>query len=125
MDEQTLNALRADRIIDITTTGRKSGEARRIEIAIIAVKDGFVISGTPGRPRSWYANMRAHPEFTVHAKRSITADLPARAVPVETEPERRALIQQIADANAKDGRPMTNFEEWVAKSPLVKVEFLA
>jgi len=52
MDSQVLQALRNDRVVDITTTGRTSGQLRRIEISLYVVSDGFDLSWRPGRPRS-------------------------------------------------------------------------
>lgn len=125
MDAQTLADLRKDRIVDITTTGRKSGQPRRIEIVLVALNDGgFLLSGSPTRARSWFANLQAHPDFTVHLKRSRTADLPARAFVVTDEQERRTLTQQMHDSDPERGKAMTEMEQWVAKSPLVKVEFV-
>ncbi len=53
------------RTIDITTTGRRTGERRRIEIWWFRIGDRFVITGTPGR-RDWLANVRADPRMTLH-----------------------------------------------------------
>jgi deazaflavin-dependent oxidoreductase (nitroreductase family) len=119
MDEAVRAALSRGHRIDITTTGRKSGQPRRIEIVFANIDGTIVISGLPGR-RSWYANLIAHPEFTFHLKGRVTADLPARATPI-TDPERRRtifsrLLQQL-------DRP-TSLEDWVARSPLVEVTFL-
>lgn len=122
MDETLLNALRTDRIIDITTTGKQSGESRRIEIALIALKDGFYISGRPGRPRSWYANLRAHPEFTLHLKRSLQADLRMRATPVVDPTERRAIFDEMKAADAT--RAGMGVEAWLKESPLVRLTFI-
>ena len=69
-------------IIDITTTGRKTGEVRRIEIWFHNLDGRLFITGTPGK-RSWYANLVAHPEFTFHLKEGVTADLPAHATPAD------------------------------------------
>ena len=57
MDEQLAKALEADRVIDITTTGRKTGESRRIEIWFHRHDGAVYVTGMPVRPRSWYANM--------------------------------------------------------------------
>ncbi len=122
MDEATLKALQTDRIVDITTTGKQSGESRRIEIALIALKDGFYISGRPGRPRSWYANMRSHPEFTLHVKRSLQADLPASATPILDPAERRAIFEAMKAADAT--RAEMDVDTWVNESPLVRLTFL-
>ena len=120
MNAQTLKALQTDRIVDITTKGRKTGQARRIEIGIWPLSDGFAISGRPGRPRGWYANLRANPDFTVHLKQSIQADLPAKAIPVTSSADRRRIISEIAQR--RTGQQM-DVEAWVAGSPLVRVEF--
>ena len=50
-------ALAQDRTIDITTTGRKTGEARRIEIWYHRVGGRYYITGSPRGPaggtRTW------------------------------------------------------------------------
>lgn len=122
MDDALLKALQTDRIIDITTTGKQSGEARRIEIALIALRDGYYISGRPGRPRSWYANLRAHPEFTLHVKRSLQADLRTSATPVLDPAERRRVFEEMKTADAT--RADMDVDAWVTESPLVKLTFL-
>lgn len=119
MDEQMLKALQIDRLVDITTKGRKTGQARRIEIAIWSLSDCFAISGRPGRPRGWYANLRANPDFTVHLKQSTQADLPAKATPVTSQADRRRIISEIAGRSTGQ----MDVEAWVAGSPLVRVEF--
>ncbi|NJM08868.1 nitroreductase family deazaflavin-dependent oxidoreductase [Candidatus Gracilibacteria bacterium] len=53
---------------DITTIGRKSGIARRIEIWYFVVDGTVYISGTPGH-RDWLANMQANPLFTFHVNK--------------------------------------------------------
>ena len=72
----------AERTIDITTLGRRSGIPRRIEVWFHRVDGRWFITGMPG-PRNWYANLRAHPRFLVHLKHGVTADLPATATPVD------------------------------------------
>ena len=57
-----LKALQDDRLIDITTTGRKSGEPHRIEIGFHFVDGHVYITGRPGL-RGWYANLLANPDF--------------------------------------------------------------
>ena len=47
MDEKTLNALHDSQVIDLTTTGRRTGQPRKIEI-FLHDKDGLLfISGMP------------------------------------------------------------------------------
>ncbi|MFC9946760.1 nitroreductase family deazaflavin-dependent oxidoreductase [Streptomyces pratensis] len=90
-----------ERIIDITTTGRRTGRPRRIEIFFYRASGRtYLCSGTSGRPTSWYANLLAHPYFTFHLKHGVRADLRARAVPVTDEEERRRVLTEIvADLN--------------------------
>src|ERR1700712_2041386 len=107
MTEQVAEALASDRIIDITTTGRKSGEQRRIEIWFHRIDGRYYITGTPNRPRSWYANLVAHPAFTFHLKQSATADLPAtaRAVTELTEREEvfAVLLRPLSEITSTPG----------------------
>ncbi len=118
MDERIQRALSADRVIDITTIGRKSGQPRRIETWFHNLDGRIYLTGTPG-PRDWYANLVANPSFTFHLKESATADLPARARPIVEPGERRAVLARIL---AKLDRPGDQ-EAWVAGSPLVEVSF--
>ena len=117
MDPAIAQALQDDLVIDITTTGRRSGEPRRIEIWIRPIDGRYFIAGLPG-PRGWFANLRANPEFTVHVKRSATGDLPARAVPVDDPAEKRRLLEADSHGPAPDA-----IDEWVANSPMVEVHF--
>ena len=118
MNSKIEQALATDQVIDITTIGRKSGEPRRIEIWFHNLDGRLYITGTPGRPRDWLANMLAHPDFTFHLKESTQADLPARAVPITEAGERREVLTAILQ---KLGRDEADVEEWVAESPLVAV----
>ena len=79
MDDRTRRALSRGHLIDITTTGRRSGRPRRIEIVFHVIDGRIYISGMPGRARSWLANMRTDPRFTFHLKGVVRADLPAVA----------------------------------------------
>jgi hypothetical protein len=47
MDDAIRAAFTRDRTIDITTTGRSSGRARRIEIWVYNVGGRVYLSGTP------------------------------------------------------------------------------
>lgn len=58
MEEGIQRALARDRPIDITTTGRKSGQLHRTEIWFHHLDGNLYIMGTPGR-RDWYANLVA------------------------------------------------------------------
>lgn len=117
VDDQTRQALEHDRLIDITTTGRNSGEARRIEIGFTNVDGHIYITGRPGR-RSWYANLLANPSFTFHLKQSAQADVAATATPVRDGGERRRILGAML---ARMDRP-NELDAWVEGSPLVEVQ---
>ena len=121
MDEKVRSALRIDMTIDITTTGRKTGQQRRMEIWSHYFDDRLIIAGSPGR-RGWYANLVAHPEFTYHLKDDLKADLPATATPVTEESERWAILSRLRDVSPfRQGQGMDDLEAWVAGSPMVVV----
>ena len=83
----------ADRTIDITTTGRRSGKPRRIEIVFYRMGDDFYLSGIPApTTRDWLANLAANPRFTFHLKNSVVADLPATATIILEPAERRRVL---------------------------------
>src|SRR5512135_3400205 len=105
LDERIQRALENDRTIDITTTGRQSGEPRRIEIWFYRYDGRIFLSGSPGR-RDWYANLVAHPEFTFHLKGSLQADLPAVARTITDEAERREVIAGILDELGRGHRDL-------------------
>jgi deazaflavin-dependent oxidoreductase (nitroreductase family) len=118
LDDRTREALRQGHTIDITTTGRRSGNSTRIEIAFQTIDDRVYISGLPGK-RDWYANLLANPDFTFHLKRTVTADLPARARPITDPTERRAvLVPFLANWNRSG-----EIARWMSDSPLVEVTF--
>ena len=119
MDERVRQALVQTRVIDITTTGRHSGEPRRIEIWFHNLDGRLFITGLPGR-RDWYANLVAHPAFTFHLKEGVQADLPARARPIADPAERRTILSRIVKGLGHEA----DLERWVADSPLVEVSLL-
>ena len=122
LDKETRDALKVDMVIDITTTGRNTGQPRRIEIWAHNLDGQVIITGSPGR-RSWYANMVANPEFTFHLKRDIQADLQATAKPVSDEAERRSIFTSTNQMSQFDQRRAMNIEDWVKGSCLVEVSF--
>src|SRR3954469_11071216 len=95
MDDAVLQALDADPTIDITTTGRHTGMARRIEIWMLDVDGRFFITGTPG-PRAWLANLAADPRLTVHLKRRAHVGLDAVAYQVTDEATRRRVLEHLS-----------------------------
>jgi deazaflavin-dependent oxidoreductase (nitroreductase family) len=112
-------ALERGHTIDITTTGRTSGEARRIEIVFHNIGGRIYISGTPyARKRRWLLNLEANPHFIFHLKGKTRADLPATARVIDDEAERRTILPHIARAWGRD-----DLDRMVRYSPLIEVNF--
>jgi len=118
MDPAIRAALDRGHTIDITTTGRRSQEPRRIEIVFHNIDGRLYISGIPShRTRAWIHNLEDDPNLTFHLKdRAATADLAATARVVTDEAERRAVMPRIA---RNWGR--TDVETMVQHSPLIEV----
>jgi deazaflavin-dependent oxidoreductase (nitroreductase family) len=116
----------AERTIDITTLGARTGIPRRVEVWLHRVDGRWYLTGMP-RPRSWYANLRANPAFIVHLKHGVTADLPATAAPVDAPTRRRVItavldLQSRPDVAARVSRRQ-DLHDWLARSPLVEIVF--
>lgn len=117
MDSEIERALKTDALIDITTVGRKTGNPSRIEIAFHNFDGRLYISGMPGR-RDWYANLVANPQFTFHLKQSTRADIPAKAIPITDDAERRQVLSKVVARWGKQDA----LEAFVQSSPLVEVQ---
>jgi deazaflavin-dependent oxidoreductase (nitroreductase family) len=116
---ETVQALGRGALVDLTTTGRRTGEARTIEIAVHVFDGRAYISGMPSpRRRSWLANLEADPRLTLHLRPPVERDVPARARIIATVPERRAILERVARAWQR-----TDLEVMMAQSPLIEVEF--
>ena len=115
-DEVTRLALDHSQVIDLTTTGRRTGRPRRIEI-FLHHDDGLLfISGMPraDRTRDWIHNITADPHVVVHLKQSVVADVPALARVVTDPDERRPLIEAAARRWRR-----TDVDEMLLHSPLI------
>ncbi len=117
MDQKINEALSRGGVIDITTTGRKSGEPRRIEIVFHNIGGRLYISGQP-RPeeRAWLGNLQANPHLTLHLKGPVKSDLPATARVITDPTERREVLTQVA-RNWK----RNDVDVMVDQSPLIEV----
>ena len=120
MDDAAREALATDLVIDITTTGRTSGEPRRLEIWMHEVEGRYFITGSPGT-RSWYANLLQDTSLTVHLKKSYSANLPGIATAITDPGEKRRVLRSatglstyVTDENVGD---------WLENSPLVEISF--
>lgn len=117
MDQTIAHALENDRTIDITTTGRKSGRPRRVEIWFHNIDGRIYITGLPGT-RDWYANLLSDPRMTFHLKQQVRADLPATARLIVDLEEKRSVLETIL---ARLGHS-EDLDRWLERSPLVEVE---
>jgi deazaflavin-dependent oxidoreductase (nitroreductase family) len=119
-----------DRTIDITTTGRRSGEPRRIEICFYRFDDDIYLSGIPSpRDRDWLVNLSCDPHLMFHLKNKVVIDLSAVATVIVDPTERRRILAKfVDDFNLRNGPgsgwPHAVLEEWVERSPLAMVKFL-
>jgi deazaflavin-dependent oxidoreductase (nitroreductase family) len=83
-------------LIDITTTGRRTGLPRRLEIVFHNMDGRIVISGMPSRrTRAWIRNLEADPRMTLHLKGVLDADLPGTARVITGPAERRAVAEWL------------------------------
>jgi deazaflavin-dependent oxidoreductase (nitroreductase family) len=118
MDDAIRRALSRGGVVDITTTGRRSGQPRRIEIVYHVFDGRIYISGMPSRrTRAWIRNLEANPRLMVHLKgRGAVADLPARARIITDEAERRSILTLVGAAWRR-----SDIDVMVAYSPLIEV----
>ena len=101
----------------VSTLGRRSGATRRIEIWYVVVDGQIVLTGTPG-PRSWLANLRAHPEALLHL-RHPARDLAVTAREVTDPVERRRVAEEARRLQPWYAAQPWSVEDWVAASPMV------
>lgn len=122
MESEIAAALADGGIADITTIGRKTGQPRRIEIYFHHFDGAFYLTGRPGFKRDWQANIEANPEFTLHLKRRVTADVPVTGEP-EPDPEERSriLFRALTESWGSDpGTAKTDLDRWVESSPFIR-----
>ncbi len=118
VDDRVRRALERGHRIDITTTGRKTGQARRIELVFHNIDGRIFISGRPGWPRGWIANLRADPQMTFHLKGPIVgADLPSQGRVILDREERSRVLAPIAASWGYE------LERMVESAPLIEVTF--
>ena len=118
MDDALRAALGRGQVIELTTTGARTGKARRVEIVLHSFDGHLYISGMPNRARKrgWLANIEANPAITIHLKGAVSTDLPATARAITDPAERRAILEKVARVwNRTDVGVMLEF------SPLIEV----
>jgi deazaflavin-dependent oxidoreductase (nitroreductase family) len=116
MDDATRAALNQSQVIDLTTTGRRTGQPRRIEIFLHHDDGRLYITGMPraDRTRDWIHNVTADPHVVVHLKQTVVADVPATARVVTDLDERRPYIEAAARRWRR-----TDVPEMLQHSPLI------
>lgn len=102
--------------IALTTTGRRSGRPRTVEIWWFRVDGRFVITGTPGR-RDWLANVRADPRVTIDVD---GYQVSATVTPVTDEDFRRRVFTNPMTSWYSS---QTELDRLVATAPMVEVIF--
>ena len=121
MDEAIRRALARRNVIDITTTGRRTGQSRRIEIVFHSFDGRIYITGMPTETkRAWLANLEEIPAFTFHLKGNVgtpVADLPALARVITNESERRAIFARVIET----AWHQQDLATMVDQSPLIEV----
>jgi deazaflavin-dependent oxidoreductase (nitroreductase family) len=119
MDTRTRAALDRGQTIDLTTTGRRSGEPRTIEIVFHNIDGRIVISGQPSeRTRAWLHNVKANPAVTLRFKGPDGVGNVEGTAHEITEPvDRRHLLEQVARNWRRD-----DVDVMERYSPLIEVE---
>ena len=119
MNEQITKSLAHGHTIDITTTGRRTGLPRRVEIVFHNIDGRLIITGSPrsDRKRAWLLNLETDPNLTFHLKGSVKADLPATARVITDPIERRA----IADWVVTNAWRNQDVEAMTAYAPMIEV----
>lgn len=102
--------------IDLTTVGRRSGLARRIEIWWFRVDGHFYVTGTGGR-RDWLANLRSDPNGIVHVG---GLNLPVTADEVHDDSERRRVL---SDPQLSWYSSQEELEQLVENAPMIRLRF--
>ncbi len=117
MDRRIHDALDHNQTIDLTTTGRRSGEPRRIEIVFHNIDGRIIISGVPSRrTRAWLHNVNADPAVVLHLKGPVVADVPGTAHEITDPADRRYLLEHVA----RNWR-RTDVDVMERQSPLIEV----
>jgi hypothetical protein len=122
MDSELQVAYDSGGVVDITTTGARTGASRRIEINFLLLEDRYFITGRPGNKRDWLANMKTHPGFTVHLKGAPNMDVPVTAREITDPVERTDVLYRIlADGWGNEpSKARHMLPSWVDAAPLVE-----
>ncbi|HEY2268000.1 MAG TPA: nitroreductase/quinone reductase family protein [Streptosporangiaceae bacterium] len=114
MNAAVNSTLSKNHTVSITTTGRKTGQPRTIEIWFHRVDGRYYLSGLPGK-RGWLANLLADPGFVIHFTESAGIGARARALPVTDPADRRRILTAIGRSSR-----LGDVDTLIAGSPLVE-----
>jgi deazaflavin-dependent oxidoreductase (nitroreductase family) len=122
MDRAVKEEMDRGGIADITTTGRKTGRSRRIEIYFHQFDGEYYLTGRHGAKRDWEANIIANPEFTLHLKRGTTADVSVVGEPEPDSAERARILRRalIESWDSPPDRVDKALHKWVDGSPFIR-----
>lgn len=120
MNEQISWAIKHDWLVDITTTGRKSGKKHTVEVLLRQIDGQVYLSNQPGAKRDWAANLLVNPEFVYHLKQSAKVAMKAKATPIYDPEDRREVYGVVL---AREGR-LSQVEQRVQHSNLFKIELV-
>ncbi|MCH7583372.1 MAG: nitroreductase family deazaflavin-dependent oxidoreductase [Acidobacteria bacterium] len=122
MESAVKEAMDRGGIADITTIGRKTGEERRIEIYFHQFDGAYYLTGKPGRPRDWNANIIANPEFTIHLKKGVTADVEVVGEPEPDREERAQILRRalVESWGSEPEKAEASLHKWVNTSPFIR-----
>ena len=125
MENSVKEAMDRGGIADITTIGRKTGEPRRIEIYFHQFDGHYYLTGRPSsRKRDWEANIEAHPEFTLHLKRGVEADVAVVGRPEPDAQERGRILRRalIENWDSPPDGVEASLHKWVGGAPFIEFE---
>jgi hypothetical protein len=121
MDANVLKALEHDKLVDFTTTGRKSGQARKLEIRHHVFDGKVYIAGLKGL-KGWYANLVGDANFTLHLKQSMQVDVPVKARLITDGAERRMLFPLVIESYASNELTMEHIDEYIESGHIIEVQ---
>jgi deazaflavin-dependent oxidoreductase (nitroreductase family) len=122
MDNRVMEAMDRGGIADITTTGRKTGLPRRVEIYFHQFDGDYYLTGRPGFKRDWEANIKANPEFTLHLKRGVAAEvLVWGEAEVDSEVRAGIIFRALTESwGTEPEKARANLDYYVNTAPFIR-----
>jgi deazaflavin-dependent oxidoreductase (nitroreductase family) len=96
MDRASIQKFAAEKVLYLTTIGRRTGLPRQIEIWFVVDRDRFYLFAETGEAAAWVKNIRRNPEVGLRiGPRQIGGT--ARVLDRETDRELWDRVAEIAD----------------------------